>query len=374
MSKIKTYVDVPFWFIRKTNTDIKYMQEIDKMSKYSNLDFLKSKEIKLVLECNLEWIKGIISRIFKIKFKTKFYRYLSNKQLKSIDADIVLSHGKLPINNLNIPTIWIYGVVDPIQRLKNNVTVKTIENEYKIIENLLPNVSGLILQTKKMQKRHQEHFPKFKDKIFYLPFFLSYLKFIDKEQLIKKHSNDKIKLLFIGREAYRKGLDILLESYKEIQANYPNNIFELTIVTKDLKFKEKYLDIENVIWHNEINKQKVLELMHEAQVFVMPSRFESYGLVYIEAMASGCVVIAPNNESQSEILDDGACGILIEPNTKDLIKAIEIVINKKLRSDLALKAIEKCKKEYSPEIVAKKHEEIFIEIYEKSNKKIKSFQ
>lgn len=72
-----------------------------------------------------------------------------------------------------------------------------------------------------------------------------------------------------------------------------------------------------------IPRDEVSRKMSEADVFCMVSEFETYGLVYIEAMAAGCITIASRNEGFDGIIIDGYNGFLCEAgNTNELTSII----------------------------------------------------
>jgi glycosyltransferase involved in cell wall biosynthesis len=67
-----------------------------------------------------------------------------------------------------------------------------------------------------------------------------------------------------------------------------------------------------------------------ADVFVMPSKGEGFGIVYVEAMACGLPVIAGNKDGSTEALQFGELGTLIDPdNEGQLLDAISHVLQQK---------------------------------------------
>lgn len=72
-----------------------------------------------------------------------------------------------------------------------------------------------------------------------------------------------------------------------------------------------------------IPRDEVSMKMREADVFCMISKSETFGLVYIEAMAAGCITIASRNEGFDGIIKDGENGFLCEAgNVEELIEII----------------------------------------------------
>ncbi|HET9135300.1 MAG TPA: glycosyltransferase family 4 protein, partial [Candidatus Kapabacteria bacterium] len=76
-------------------------------------------------------------------------------------------------------------------------------------------------------------------------------------------------------------------------------------------------------------------------MFVMPSRSETFGLVVVEAMAAGIPVIATNSGGVPEIIEDGQTGLLFDPrDKKKLIELLrKLFESKELRASLATEAL-----------------------------------
>lgn len=67
---------------------------------------------------------------------------------------------------------------------------------------------------------------------------------------------------------------------------------------------------DRVIFHGRVSRERVLELMQEADVFTMVSEGEAFGLVYLEAMAAGCLTVGSRNEGIDGVIVDGENGFL----------------------------------------------------------------
>lgn len=75
------------------------------------------------------------------------------------------------------------------------------------------------------------------------------------------------------------------------------------------------------------NRSDVPELLANACIFVLSSRYEGFGIVVIEAMAAGIPVIASNIDGPKEIITDSQNGLLFESeNENDLAKKLKMVI------------------------------------------------
>ena len=106
------------------------------------------------------------------------------------------------------------------------------------------------------------------------------------------------RVVFIGRDDPRKGLDVAIEAVGMIRRHHPS--VELVVVTPD-----EVESHEGVTVHTGIGDAEKLELLATAEVFVAPNRGgESFGLVVAEAMASGCAIVASELQAFRDVLGD----------------------------------------------------------------------
>jgi glycosyltransferase involved in cell wall biosynthesis len=113
------------------------------------------------------------------------------------------------------------------------------------------------------------------------------------------------------------------------------------------KLVEKLNLSEKVKFHNRINRDEVKNILVDSQVFIMISEDEAFGLVYLEAMACGCIVVASRNEGFDGIIEDGFNGFLCKAGDEEELSKIILKINslsiknKKLISKNAIKTASK---------------------------------
>lgn len=91
---------------------------------------------------------------------------------------------------------------------------------------------------------------------------------------------------------------------------------------------------ENVQLLGRIGRDEVIRLLDNSELFIMISRSEIYGLVYLEAMARGCIVIASRREGFDGIVKDGDNGFLCEAGNSDELTAILKSIKAMSQKDL----------------------------------------
>jgi Glycosyltransferase len=152
--------------------------------------------------------------------------------------------------------------------------------------------------------------------------------------------NDKL-ILFVGRIHEIKGLGLLIDAFNDlINQNYEKNSLEdtgghsikLAIVGPDDgylteledKIKEYSLE-ENVIITGPLYKEEKQEALVDCDLFVMPSKYESFTTSGLEAMAcSKPLVLTKNNHIHDWV--DGNVGLACEDNKDSLREAIEKVL------------------------------------------------
>lgn len=158
-----------------------------------------------------------------------------------------------------------------------------------------------------------------------VPTFMCYSG-IPEQYLLDIHSQKHIsstisRFTFIGTLIKRKYPDSIIHALH----NYKNTNYNITYIgegelnnqLKKLANKYKISDHINIL--GRIPRSKVMEILRDTECFIMISKFETFGLVYLEAMANGCITIASKNEGMDGIIENGVNGFLCEAgNWKEL--------------------------------------------------------
>jgi glycosyltransferase involved in cell wall biosynthesis len=153
-------------------------------------------------------------------------------------------------------------------------------------------------------------------------------------QSFEVHSTDQIEFLYVGRFESRKGIDILLGAIPEITASFPSIRFTLVGARGDgviwQAFERKYpaLAGSRVVSLGRVSAEMLLSLYQRCAVFVAPSRYESFGLIHVEAMSHGKPVVGCKSGGTIEIITDGVTGLLAEPgDIASLVKCMRRLAN-----------------------------------------------
>lgn len=160
-------------------------------------------------------------------------------------------------------------------------------------------------------------------------------------------SNKQINVLFVGNQAYLKGLEELLIATKKFNQNYSPEKLHLHIISDDAgKLLEKY-GAENIsLYAPKFSKKDIITMFFlPADVFVMPTKEDTFGMAILDSLASGTAVVATDQFAIPELVTNNVDGILLRlkepilnkvavPLKEDMRAVTESNIDKKLADQL----------------------------------------
>ncbi|QMV43758.1 glycosyltransferase family 4 protein [Cohnella cholangitidis] len=173
----------------------------------------------------------------------------------------------------------------------------------------------------------------------------------------KSKTSNAFKVLFTGRVIPRKGVPVLLKAVKLAQSQSARPIHvmiaggssrsgymsQMRSLASNLRVNAQFL--------GNIPHSRIHHVYKKADVFVCPSqKHEAFGLVNVEAMASGLPVIASNNGGIKEIVKNNRNGILVKSyhRPQAFAKAIlKLSDDRALRNRMSLQARRDCVKRFS---------------------------
>ena len=118
----------------------------------------------------------------------------------------------------------------------------------------------------------------------------------------------KIKVLFVGRLDRQKGADILCEALAQLHDTHHAIVIGEGVVSRSGSALQLPPNAHCVGW---IPRGEIDAYMRAADVVVMPSRWEAFGLVAIEAMRAGCAVVATRVGGLPEVVQHDVTGLLV---------------------------------------------------------------
>jgi len=122
--------------------------------------------------------------------------------------------------------------------------------------------------------------------------------------------NDKLRVLFVGRFDHQKGVDIFIGAMSQVEDLAYAYLIGAPVIGGE-PLPTIPINISLVGWQS---RERLQSFYQSADVLVMPSRWEGFGLTAVEAMRSGLPVIASAVGGLVEIVEAGKTGILVEPN------------------------------------------------------------
>lgn len=134
--------------------------------------------------------------------------------------------------------------------------------------------------------------------------------------VVHKPPTGRLRLLHVGRLAWEKNQDLLMEACVWLHRDRTD--FHLTIIgegplRRELEKKRNTLGLTSIVtFRGALAQDQVFDAYGEADLFVLSSVTEGFGMVLVEAMAAGLPVIAPNLNGIPEIVDDGITGRLFQ--------------------------------------------------------------
>lgn len=176
------------------------------------------------------------------------------------------------------------------------------------------------------------------------------------------NKREKFRFLSVAYLKKNKRIDLVIESFNRLKKKYDN--IELYIggagpeeeYLKDIIYK--YNIDKDVKLLGEVSREDLPDCMGNADCFVLPSMFETFGVVYIEALACGVPIISTKCGGPEDFFNENL-GYMIEVNnSNELYKAMENSINNKDRfnkEEISLYI----KNRFSKEVIVKEIEKVY---------------
>jgi len=152
--------------------------------------------------------------------------------------------------------------------------------------------------------------------------------------------DDVVRVLFVGRLEKRKGIDLLLQCIPGLCREFPQLQFVIA-GEDDLQnehgrtYREEFsshsgtlLGERRVLFTGRVSDDELFRHYADCDIFAAPSLFESFGLIFIEAMMFGKPVIGSRAGGMAEVICDGANGFLVDPgNWESLYEALRKLVS-----------------------------------------------
>ena len=134
------------------------------------------------------------------------------------------------------------------------------------------------------------------------------------EQFWADPQNDRVagelNVVYVGGVSLRKGIPYLLDGFSRLK--HPRKRLTLVgVIAPEITQVLERFPQQDVVFHGKAGRDEVRRLLNGADVLILPSVEDGFGLVITEAMACGCAVIASENTGGPDVIDDGVEGFII---------------------------------------------------------------
>jgi glycosyltransferase involved in cell wall biosynthesis len=190
-----------------------------------------------------------------------------------------------------------------------------------------------------------------KDKIHVIP-----MGFQVPENTLEKEDSENLQLLFAGRVARVRRIELLLDAVEKLTIP-----FHLTIVggeektssvtrsgyLEELKEHTRRLNLNNkVTFTGRKSQEELKEFYKTADLFVYPSKYENFGQPLLEAGAHGLPIIATSVGVARDIVIDGETGYLTSGDPKEISDRIQLLRNSDLRKQMGIQIKDLIRKKF----------------------------
>jgi glycosyltransferase involved in cell wall biosynthesis len=166
-------------------------------------------------------------------------------------------------------------------------------------------------------------------------------------------------ILFLSRIDQTKGLDILIESLTTVRETFPD-VALLIAGSGDAKLERRLRDLSNtlglddeILWTGFVTGEDKAAAFSVAEIAVLPSRSESFGIAAVEALAEGIPVVVSNGVAIANHLNASGAALLCEQDPMSLAKSIcTLLSDEELRRQLSDNGQKLVRADYSPASVA----------------------
>lgn len=173
-------------------------------------------------------------------------------------------------------------------------------------------------------------------KLVVIPNGVNLEEFKDIEPILRDHKT----LLYVGRLEEYKGIDHIIQALPQLYDYHLEIIGKGGYKNELVKIAENLGVNERICWLEEVSRNELLQHYASADVFIMLSKHEAYGITVAEALAAGTPCIVATGSALEEFVDGETClGIPTPVTGEKLIHAIQLLNNSCIKDKLTNKAL-----------------------------------
>lgn len=308
------------------------------LEKYTDIVFIDSSDTRIMIflskiYCKLSrtCLAGCIGKIYEYmeqKRAKKLLKPYPNKPVLEICNDVLVENPYYLYQDLSYAN-WIEA-----RKKINALGKKFSDGNLNVLSKNELN-RKMILQTKLYQKA---------EKVFYMGHWTTEeMKTIYPQmaetfvhaggglnrdfQMITSDNRDSHRIVFLGIDFERKGGDLVLDAFRILRKTMDPEA-NLMIIGPEKRAEE-----DGVSWCGRLERFEIGKILSASGIFCMPSRFEAYGLAFVEALCYGLPVIARDDYEMSYFIHEGQNGYLLKNEDAHELAVLmnKAIINKKMQ-------------------------------------------
>lgn len=345
-------------------------QELVKQSVVENIDILVANEECARIEERIDAKTHIVRVPSWVTLQSTPIAPGLIDAIKNSDADIFHFHFPYPFGDF----AWLMAQLHKpycITYHSDIVRQKFLNKLYAPIMHRFFEHASAIITTSPQLASSSPVLQRYKDKVKIVPLGIDPQPFqtpmsCEQGAKLKRTFKNKPIVLFVGRLVYYKGVHVLVRAFKDVDAELL--LVGQGILEPELRSLAKTLNIENKVHFVPAVADEELSAYYNAcDIFVLPSIAvtEAYGLVQLEAHASGKSVISTDLPTGVPYVNQhGVSGLVVPPgDVERLASALqELVANKALRDTLGHQARTRMLQSFTSQVMAEKILKIYQEI------------
>lgn len=228
--------------------------------------------------------------------------------------------------NKNVPyVVCPHGSFSP-WNMKQHPLFKRFFTKF-VTEKTLVEAAGIHYTTRKEFEKSRKVVPSL-DRVprFTVPNAIDVAKYSDMDKAQTEYKNDKKELLIIsvGRIHKKKSYELVIDAISDLDLAISYDIIGPEQDAKYAQSLKQQAEKQNVnlTITGMIPESELLKYYNSADLFVLPSSDENFGMVVAEAMAAGLPVLISNNVDLCDIVEETSSGYVVNQNVDEIRESI----------------------------------------------------
>lgn len=336
---------------------VKSFREFDKENSINKLEFSEENGVKVYRYTTYNYFPKLE------ELYLKYYSMVMKKMVKKViekegNPDLIHIHSALDAgiayvkSKLKMP----YVITEHSTKYSRGMIGKA---QKKYLNKLFENARRVMVVGNGLKGELSKYISNEKIEVMYNPVVMPSYEIKDDK------NKSKFRFFSLGFLTKKKGMDALIEAFNSNKEKFKD--IELFIGGAGEEFNnlkhliDEYGLSKNVFLLGSLNREEVAFNMKNCDCFVLPSRFETFGIVYVEAMYYGKPVIATRTGGPDTFVNE-KCGLLVEIDNKyELADAMEQIVNNYNNYD-PLEIKKYCDEKFSERVIMKELKKVYQEV------------